>query len=171
MLPTLFLDLQNVPSEQALVTIDAPADARGVVAILPWGDTASLRWDPLRGRWYERVAVPAGAGEVRVAAYVMDAGGGTTRVAESVRARPLDVLVEVEDGFTRVTVYADEPLRTLAVAPPDAPALAELREIGPEDDAWAHVFEIPGLWEEVRVVGVDLGMRTLATTSQVEFGG
>lgn len=162
-----------MPPGDPLLTVDAPADARAVVAVFPWGETVSLRWDALRGRWYHRFLVPRDVpdGALRIPVFVMEADGDVVRRERTVTidgaAPELDVVVEVLDGFTRVTVHAEEPLRSLQVQPVGEPALRVRRELVGEEDAWAHTVELPGMWGEVEVVAKDRAMNTLRVLGEV----
>ncbi len=162
---------EYLPPGDPLLTVEAPEDARAVVAVFPWGERASLRWDPLRGRWFHRFLVPREVedGPANIVILVVDAEGEVERREQLVHidgeAPEIEALVEIEDGFTRVTIYPEEPLRSVQIAPVGAPELRTRRELGPDDDTHAVVIELPGLHEEVSIIAKDRAMNTLTATA------
>jgi hypothetical protein len=160
------------PPGDPLLTVVAPRDARSVTVQFPWGETAELRWDGLRHRWYHRFLVPRNVqdGEIQVKIVVVDRDGlesvRTQRMVIDGDAPELDVDVEVGDGFTAVTVYAEEPLRSIVVQPVGEPEHRVRLDVPPGDDSWSHTVEIPGMWAEVELVAKDLAMNTIVARAE-----
>ncbi len=53
------------------IRVPAPADARAVTFVLPFGETVSARWEPGLGMWTGRFLVPRDAGEGQYPVYVL----------------------------------------------------------------------------------------------------
>ena len=157
---------RHTPPGDPLLTVDAPEDARSVVAVFPW-ETAHLSWDPLRERWYYRFLVPRDMPESSLTVRILIelADGRTEERVEVMHvdatAPELDVTVTHAKGTTVVTVAADEPFRGLQVEPVGQPHRRIRREFRPEDDAHEHVFHLPGEWAFVRVIAKDRAMNTV----------
>lgn len=163
---------EYTPPGDPLLTVNAPAEARSVVANFPWGEEVAMRWDNLRGRWYHRFLVPRGIdnGEIAVEIVVIDAMGVESRRMQRMvidgNAPELDVDVEIGDGVTTVTVYADEPLRSIVVQPRGQPSKRVRLDIVPGNQDFAHAVLIPGMWADVELVAKDLAMNTILVRSQ-----
>ncbi len=163
---------EYTPPGDPLLTVIAPSDAESVTALFPWGEEVAMRWDKLRQRWYHRFLVPRGVddGEIFVDIEVIDALGRrsvrTQRIVVDGKAPELDVDVEVSDGFTRVTVFADEPLRSIVVQPMGEPSRRVRLDIAPGTDAFAHTLELPGMWGQVELVAKDLAMNTILVRAE-----
>jgi Ca-activated chloride channel family protein len=52
------LSQSHIPPGDPVLTVNAPEDARRVVAYFPFGLIKRLRWDEIRGRWHVRFLVP-----------------------------------------------------------------------------------------------------------------
>ena len=165
---------EYTPPGDPLLTVQVAKSARSVVATFPWGEEVAMRWDNLRGRWYHRFLVPRGVedGEIQVEITVIDAMGVEShRIQKMVidgDAPELDVDVEVGDGVTTVTVYADEPLRAIVVQPKGDPSRRVRLDIAPDSADFAHVVEIPGMWGEVELVAKDLAMNTILVRAEAQ---
>lgn len=163
---------EYTPPGDPLLTVSAPRDAQSVHAIFPWGEQAAMRWDSLRGRWYHRFLVPRGVanGEIHVEIVVRDATGTESRRMQRMvidgNAPELDVDVQVGDGFTLVTVYADEPLRSIVVQPKGEPGRRVRLDIVPGNTDFAHTVELQGAWGEIELVAKDLAMNTIRVAAE-----
>ncbi len=141
-----------------------------MLAVYPWGDTAPMRWDSLRHRWFHRFLVPREIrdGDIQVLVYVVERDGRLTKRVQTMHvdgsAPELDIEVSVEDGLTTVTVYAEEPLRSVAVQPVGHPELRIRLDV--PGDAFAHTIELPGLWAEVEVIAKDKAMNTIVARAE-----
>lgn len=153
------------PPGDPLLTVEAPADARSVTAYFPWGELATLRWDPLRGRWFYRFLVPheAQEGVIEVPVVIVDADGRVHSTSQTVtvdgEAPELEVDVVIDGGKTTVTVHAEEPLRRIRVQPAGRPDKAIDRS--GLADAPVHVFVLDGEWPDIDVVAKDLALNTI----------
>lgn len=158
---------EYTPPGDPLLTVNAPANARSVVATFPWGEEVAMRWDNLRGRWYHRFLVPRGVdnGEIAVEIVVIDALGVESRRMQRMvidgNAPELEVDVEVGSRVTTVTVYADEPLRSIVVQPRGQPSHRVRLDILPGTLDFAHSVVIPGMWADVELVAKDLAMNAI----------
>lgn len=158
---------EYTPPGDPLLTVSAPVNARSVVATFPWGEEVAMRWDNLRGRWFHRFLVPRGIdnGEIAVEIVVIDALGVESRRMQRMvidgNAPELDVDVEVGARVTTVTVYADEPLRSIVVQPRGQPSRRIRLDILPGTLDFAHSVVIPGMWADVELVAKDLAMNTI----------
>lgn len=154
------------PPGDPLLTVEAPADARSVVATFPWGETVRLRHDPVRGRWFHRFLVPrhVADGPIEVDVFVLGADGRVThRVQEMVvdsAVDDLDAWLAVEDGRTVLYLAAEEPLRTLQVQPVGQPGRRVRRNVV-LDEVLTHRIELDGVFDEVELVVTDRAMNTL----------
>jgi Ca-activated chloride channel family protein len=154
------------PPGDPLLTVDAPADARSVLAVYPWGETRQMRWDELRERWYDRFLVPRDVpdGEIEIVVFIYDADGSITRRVEQMvvdsEADELDAWIEHDRGTTVLYVVAEEPLRSLQVQPLGRPDLRQRVNVILSDD-FEHRVVIPGTWDEVELVVSDRAMNTL----------
>lgn len=152
------------PPGDPLLTIDAAADSRAVIAVFPWGETAFLRFDPLRERWYHRFLVPRHVtdGPIDVVVFVHAADGTLERrtvpMVVDGEGPEVDVEAWVKDGRTYLRVYAEEPLRSIRAEAGRSLAGRDLRE---EDDAWVHELVLPGEHDVVEVVVKDRAMNTV----------
>ncbi len=84
--------------------VDAPADARSVVALFPFAESKELRFEPRLGRWTARFLVPRGTpeGNYRIEILVTLADGSLERLVEryTVDASAPEVALEL-DGPAR----------------------------------------------------------------------
>ena len=121
------------PPGDPLLTVNAPEDARSVLAVYPWGDTVQMRWDPLRQRWYDRFLVPQDIpdGEIEIVVFVLDSDGIVTRRLEIItvdsEAEEFEAWIEQVRGTTVVHILTDEPLRSIQVQPVGRPDHRSLR--------------------------------------------
>ena len=71
------LSMQDIPPGDPVLSVEAPRDARQVVAYFPFGLVKRLRWDPMREQWSARFLVPRdvddGLYEIRI--LIVDAAG------------------------------------------------------------------------------------------------
>ncbi len=71
------LSMQDIPPGDPVLSVQAPEDARQVVAYFPFGLVKRLRWDPMREHWSARFLVPRdvedGVYEIRI--LIVDADG------------------------------------------------------------------------------------------------
>jgi hypothetical protein len=154
------------PPGDPLLTVDAPKDARAVLAVYPWGDTVHMRWDELRGRWYDRFLVPRDIpdGEIEIVIFVLDAENGITRRVEILmvdsQAEEFQAWLDHNRQFTVVHVVAEEPLRAIQVQPRGRPDL-RVRINVILDDAMEYQIQIPGHWDDVELLVTDRAMNTL----------
>lgn len=154
------------PPGDPLLTVDAPEDARAVVAVYPWGDTVNMRWDDLRGRWYDRFLVPRDVpdGEISIVIFILDAENGVTRRVETMivdsEADEFEAYLEHDRTHTLVRVMAEEPLRAIQAQPVGRPDLRTRITVVLSDD-YEHVLRIPGHWEAVEILVTDRAMNTL----------
>jgi Ca-activated chloride channel family protein len=154
------------PPGDPLLTVDAPEDARAVLAVYPWGDTVHMRWDDLRGRWYDRFLVPRDVpdGEIEIVIFVLDADNGITRRVEILmvdsQAEEFEAWLDHNRRFTTVHVVAEEPLRAIQVQPVGRPDL-RVRINVVLDDAMVYQIQIPGHWDDVELLVTDRAMNTL----------
>jgi Ca-activated chloride channel family protein len=154
------------PPGDPLLTVHAPSDARSVTALFPW-ETAHLRWDPLRKRWYHRFLVPRTIpeGEIDVQILIVQADGSVERRTEwmtiDATAPELDVHLVHEGANTVVLLSAEEPFRSLVIQPVGRPDLRQREDIELADDVFQHRFVLPGRWEEVDIVAKDRAMNTV----------
>jgi Ca-activated chloride channel homolog len=154
------------PPGDPLLTVDAPEDARAVLAVYPWGDTVHMRWDDLRGRWYDRFLVPRDVpdGEIEIVIFVLDAENGITRRVEILivdsQAEEFQAWLDHNRQFTVVHLVAEEPLRAIQVQPRGRPDL-RVRINVVLDDALEYQVQIPGHWDDVELLVTDRAMNTL----------
>jgi hypothetical protein len=154
------------PPGDPLLTVDAPADARSVLAVYPWGETRQMRWDELRERWYDRFLVPRDVpdGEIEIVVFIYDADGSITRRVEQMvvdsEADELEAWLEHDRGTTVLYVVAEEPLRSIQVQPLGRPDLRQRVNVILSDD-FEHRVVIPGSWDEIELVVSDRAMNTL----------
>ena len=167
---------EYTPPGDPLLVVDAPEDARAVVALFPWGERVYLRWDGLRKRWFYRFLVPRDVadGDYDVQVFTIDAQGRASRRVKTLHvdseAPELSVGVErTTAGSTRVTVFAEEPLRRLEIEPVGHPELRATLDV--QGDAWNHTITLPGVWEEVTVVAKDRAMNTIVTSAYADDVG
>jgi len=159
------------PPGDPLLTVDAPEDARAVLAVYPWGDTVHMRWDPLRERWYDRFLVPRDVpdGEIEIVIFVLDAENGVTRRVEIIivdsEADEFDAWLEQDRRFTIVHILAEEPLRSIQVQPVGRPDLRTRINVV-MSDSMEHQIRIPGHWDEVEMLVTDRAMNTLVQRVQ-----
>jgi len=146
--------------------VDAPETARSVTAVFPW-ETAHLRWDALRQRWYHRFLVPRDVPEqeIEVLIVIELADGQIEKRHESLvidaTAPELDVDISHMGGLTIVQVRADEPFRSIQVQPTGKPSHRMRRDLALAEDQDTIVFHIPGHWTTVDVIAKDRAMNTL----------
>lgn len=154
------------PPGDPLLTVDAPEDARAVLAVYPWGDTVHMRWDELRERWYDRFLVPRDVpdGEIEIVIFILDADNGVTRRVERMvvdsQADEFEAYLSHDRTHTLVHVLAEEPLRAIQAQPVGRPDLRERINVILSDD-FEHVLRIPGHWESVEILVTDRAMNTL----------
>jgi Ca-activated chloride channel family protein len=159
------------PPGDPLLTVNAPEDARSVLAVYPWGDTVQMRWDSLRGRWYDRFLVPQDIpdGEIEIIVFVLDNDGVVTRHIELItvdsQAEEFQAWLEQNQGTTVVHIVAEEPLRSIQIQPVGRPDLRRRINLV-LNDALEHEIIIPGLWEEVEMSIRDRAMNTLVQRVQ-----
>jgi Ca-activated chloride channel family protein len=154
------------PPGDPLLTVNAPEDARAVLAVYPWGDTVHMRWDPLRERWYDRFLVPRDVpdGEIEIVIFILDAENGITRRVEIIvvdsEADEFEAWLEQDRRFTIVHILAEEPLRSIQVQPVGRPDLRTRINVVLSEDL-EHQIRIPGHWDEVEMLVTDRAMNTL----------
>jgi Ca-activated chloride channel family protein len=153
------------PPGDPLLTVDAPQDSRSVIAVYPWGEAIQMRWDELRLRWYDRFLVPRDVpdGGIEIFIFIFHADGSFTRrtvqmVVDS-EADEFDAAIEHRDGFTVLTLFADEPLRTIQAQPSGRPGLRKRINVILKD-ALEYELRIPGEWDSVEMVVTDRAMNT-----------
>ena len=157
---------QYTPPGDPLLTVEAPADARSVIAVYPWGDTVQMRWDDLRSRWYDRFLVPRDVpdGAIEIVIFIYHADGSITRRVEQMvvdsEADEFEAWLEHREGDTVVTIVAEEPLRNIQVQPVGRPDLRRRLNVILDDD-FEYRLVIPGEWEAVEMVVTDRAMNTL----------
>jgi Ca-activated chloride channel family protein len=157
---------QYTPPGDPLLTVDAPKDARSLVAVYPWGETRQMRWDELRHRWYDRFLVPRDVpdGEIEIAVFIYHADGSITRRVERMvvdsDADEFQAWLEVRDSVTIVHLVAEEPLRSIQVQPVGRPDLRRRLNVIQSED-FEHRLVLPGHWTEVEMVVSDRAMNTL----------
>jgi Ca-activated chloride channel family protein len=158
------------PPGDPLLTVDAPADARSVVAFYPWGQTALLRWDPLRKRYYHRFLVPRemADGDLTVRLSITLADGRIERRNQVIHvdgAVPeIDVALTRTGEATTVTIRPNEPLRSVVVQPKGRPDLR--RRVDFVQDLAEVSVVLPGVWAEVEVDAKDRAMNTITTVAR-----
>ena len=157
---------EYTPPGDPLLTVDAPYDARSVVAIYPWGDTVQMRWDDLRQRWFHRFLVPRDVpdGQIEIVIFVTDVDGRLSRHVETMfvdsSTDELDVWLEHSRYRTIVHLLCEEPLRTIQVQPRGRPD--KRRRINVVlNDALEHQIIIPGLWDDVEILVTDRAMNSM----------
>lgn len=154
------------PPGDPLLTVDAPENARAVLAVYPWGDTVHMRWDDLRERWYDRFLVPRDVpdGEIEIVIFVLDEDNGITRRVERImvdsQAEEFEAWLDHNRRFTIVNLVAEEPLRSIQVQPVGRPDLRVRINVVLFDDLEYQV-EIPGHWSDVEMLITDRAMNTL----------
>ncbi len=159
------------PPGDPLLTVNAPEDARSVLAVYPWGDTVQMRWDPLRQRWYDRFLVPQDIpdGEIEIVVFVLDSDGIVTRRLEIItvdsEAEEFEAWIEQVRGTTVVHILTDEPLRSIQVQPVGRPDLRRRINLF-LNDALEHEIIIPGQWDEVEMSVRDRAMNTIVQRVQ-----
>lgn len=146
-----------------LITADAPEDAQGVTAIFPWGEIVSLRWDPVRARWYHRFLVPREVEEgfKDIALLITHRDGHVEMVEQTLHidatAPEFSVEAAWEGAETVVWLPVEEPLRSVHVFPagrPDERVRVDLRRF--EGDLVE--VRLPGLHEVVEVAVKDAAL-------------
>ena len=154
------------PPGDPLLTVEAPEDARAVLAVYPWGETVRMRWDDLRQRWYDRFLVPRDVqdGEIEVVIFVLDAHNGVTRRVERMvvdsEADEFEAWLEHTRAGTTIHLMAEEPLRAIQVQPTGRPDLRKRINVVLSDSR-EHIIKIPGHWESVEILVTDMAMNTL----------
>jgi hypothetical protein len=130
-----------------------------------------MRWDSLRGRWYDRFLVPQDIpdGEIEIIVFVLDNDGVVTRHIELItvdsQAEEFQAWLEQNQGTTVVHIVAEEPLRSIQIQPVGRPDLRRRINLV-LNDALEHEIIIPGLWEEVEMSIRDRAMNTLVQRVQ-----
>ena len=175
---TMATELSRIytPPGDPLLTVDAPERAVQVLALFPWGDVQEMRWDPLRERWYHRFLVPRGVedGEVWIRILVTMPDGSTEirqqRIVIDSEAPELEVFAQYWEGTTLVTIWPEEPLRSIEVYPVGRPGLAVSIDLrGDYDPNDPEVYlALPGEWDEVVIVAKDLALNRIEMVTTVE---
>ena len=158
-----------------LLTVDAPPDARDVLVIFPWGELERMRWDSRRERWYVRFLVPRGVEDgvyqIRVLAVMPD--GSIQPLSEELyidsEAPEFDLEATWEGDSTRVTLYAEEPLRSVHFFPPGRPDLrirVDVRALNLQEGEPVEVV-LPGRWVRISVMAKDLALNRIEEQVEV----
>ena len=159
-----------------LLTVDAPASARGVVAAFPWGEIVPLRWDEVRERWYHRFLVPRNVddGTLEVPVFVTLDDGRILRRVETIEVDSAEPELEADawlgSSGTMVWLSVDEPLRTVHVFPvgrPEERLRIDMRDAEHVDADELEVL-LPGWWDEVVVVAKDLALNRIEQVVEVQ---
>jgi Ca-activated chloride channel family protein len=164
------------PPGDPLLTVDAPHDARSVVATFPWGETVRLRYDERRGRWFHRFLVPRHVddGPIDIDVFVMEADGRVEHRVQQLfvdsAVDELDAWLSYEGDQTVLWLAAEEPLRTLQVQPVGR-AGARVRRNVILDDVLQHRIVLDGHHDEVELVVTDRAMNTLVQRVVRSVGG
>ena len=154
------------PPGDPLLTVDAPADARSVIAVYPWGDTVQMRWDDHRQRWYDRFLVPRDVadGPIEIVIFIYEADGSISRRVEQMfvdsEADEFTAWLEVERHITIVHLMVEEPLRSVTIQPVGRPDLRRHYNLYLTHKDH-HRLVLPGQWDEVEIVVNDRAMNTL----------
>lgn len=160
-----------MPPGDPLLTIEAPVDAREVIALFPWGPVVEMDWDEERQRWFHRFLVPRDVddGEYVIRVFITLEDGSTviwreTLVIDSL-APELDVVAMLEGENTVLSFLPEEPLRGFWVEPVGRPDLRERVDLRGAEGPVELV--LPGQWEELRVVAKDRAMNRIELVVEV----
>jgi len=155
-----------------LLTVDAPQDAREVLAIMPWGELVRLRWDDIRERWYHRFLVPRGVedGECAIDVIAILQNGQVERsevklFIDSTEPELVVVATWTAEG-TLVSLLPEEPLREAQFFPagfPDERIRVNVRALQLQPGEPVEVL-LPGHLDEVTVVAKDLALNRIEQT-------
>jgi len=153
-------ELQSIRSSirggDPLISVDAPENARSVVALLPDGDVKTLAWNPTSRRWEARFDVPTGTPD-----------GDYT----------LTVIVVLADSTRRLTTVGykvdNTPPSGAASAVPCGEGFAFLRlEVTPNEDLARVVALLPwGERVELKRTGADPAYRAIVPVASRRAGG
>lgn len=132
------------------ITVQAPADARQVVAVFPDGSAKNLAFNPARGIWAGRFDIPFGTpeGEYRVSVIVVYGDGRRSQFLlmyhnslTAPQADPLTALRAASGGPMDVRVRGRGIARAVAVAP-----WGERQDLSEDGGVWTGLLRVPADW-------------------------
>jgi Ca-activated chloride channel family protein len=165
------LSQAEIPPGDPVLSVEAPGDARQVVAYFPFGLVKRLAWDAVRSRWYVRFLVPRdvkdGRYEIRVQivradgvkewkqiTYTIDGNAPELEVhadAMAMPGKPFHITVDPDEPVSSVYVY----LSSVSLGKRKRVAL----KLDPDTGLYSGDLRIPEAsgdeWLKVRVVARD----------------